>query len=331
MKKFFAILLTAAILMCMSAGFALAEGYVYITGDTNVRTGPGFGYSKLATLNKGSTVDYLDQTRYDSRDVAWYRVSVGTGSAIGWVTSDYAYLTGTPGVATYGDGANAGGAEGGYWNGNRVTVTGNVNVRSGPGTNYEILNTMFKGDTAAYLGNTGYDDRGVMWYYISYGKTTGWVSSTYAKLENSYDAQSNWVDIVGGKANVRTGPGLSYKSVGIVYSGDRLDYAGSSSVDERGVTWYQVKFGDSTAWVSSTYAELVKETISWFNWVRIVGGRANVRTGAGLGYKSIGVAYEDETLSYLGQTSVDERGVVWYSVSFNGRNGWVSSTYAELE
>ncbi len=259
MKKFFAIILTAAILMCMSAGFALAEGYVYITGDTNVRTGPGLGYKKLATLNKGSTVPYLQQTAYDSRGVAWYRVTVGTNNAAGWVVSSYAYLTNYSGYATYADGANAGGGAKdsfGFWDVNMVTVNGNVNVRKGPGIEYEILNTMFKDEKAVFLGNTSYDNRGVMWYQVNFEDTIGWVSSVYAELENDESLWFKWVKIVNGDCNVRTGPGLGYKSIGTAYEDESLSYLGNSSVDERGVTWYRVSFNGSNGWVSATYAEL---------------------------------------------------------------------------
>lgn len=258
MKKLLAMLLAAAILMCMSAGFALAEGYVYITGDTNVRTGPGLGYSKLATLNKGSTVTYMQQTAYDSRGVAWYRVSVGTNNAIGWVVSSYAYLTNHSGYATYGDGANAGGGAKdtfGFWEVNRVTVDGDVNVRSGPGIHFEILNTMFKGEEAVYLGNISYDDRGVMWYHVSFEDTVGWVSSVYAELEHDETAWFKWVKIVDGNCNVRMSPGLGYKSIGTAYEDEILSYLGNSSVDERGVTWYRVSFNGRDGWVSATYAQ----------------------------------------------------------------------------
>ena len=56
-------------------------------------------------------------------------------------------------------------------------------------------------------------------------------------------------------------------------------------------------------------------------------GKSNVRTGPGLGYKSIGVLHRGEEARYLGKTSTDDRGVVWYKIEWNGRNAWVSSRY----
>jgi len=44
----------------------------------------------------------------------------------------------------------------------------------------------------------------------------------------------------------------------------------------------------------------------------------------------INAAYEGEILAYAGGISYDDRGVAWYSVSFEGQTGWVSSVYAEI-
>ena len=56
-------------------------------------------------------------------------------------------------------------------------------------------------------------------------------------------------------------------------------------------------------------------------------GNSNVRTGPGLKYRSIGVLHKGEETKYLGKSSTDERGVVWYKIDWNGRAAWVSSRY----
>ena len=52
------------------------------------------------------------------------------------------------------------------------------------------------------------------------------------------------------------------------------------------------------------------------------------RSGAGLGYVSLGTVPSGVTLSY-NKTSTDPRGVVWYRVSYGGQTGWISSKYAK--
>jgi len=240
-------------LLLMLGAAALAEGYVYLTGSAAVRTGPGLGYSKAAQLNAGSTVDYLQQAVYDSRAVLWYRVGLANGGS-GWVQSTHAVLTDEAGFATYASGAGASGF--GLLTG-EVTVSGDVNIRSGPGLGHPILNTMFKGETAVYLGVSATDNRGVTWYNVQFEDTSGWVSSVYAELTGSPEFAQTVVEASGGNSNVRTGPGLGYASVGTLFKGETADYLGVSSIDERGVTWYCIDFDGQTGWVSSKYTEIV--------------------------------------------------------------------------
>jgi len=60
-------------------------------------------------------------------------------------------------------------------------------------------------------------------------------------------------------------------------------------------------------------------------------GKSNVRTGPGLAYRSLGTLHKDESARYLHETSVDDRGVTWYKIRWNGREAWVSSRYTIKE
>ena len=55
-----------------------------------------------------------------------------------------------------------------------------------------------------------------------------------------------------------------------------------------------------------------------------------LRTGPGLDHDSIAILKMGRSYEYLGESSVDERGVVWYKVKYNGKTGWVSSKYTSL-
>ena len=90
MKKVIITLLTIALIVAFGTA-ALAAGYVYaLTGSTKIRTGPGLYYSEIGTLFQGDSAPYLGDTSYDSRGVAWYRISWEGGS--GWVSSRYTTL-----------------------------------------------------------------------------------------------------------------------------------------------------------------------------------------------------------------------------------------------
>jgi len=58
-------------------------------------------------------------------------------------------------------------------------------------------------------------------------------------------------------------------------------------------------------------------------------GKSNVRTGPGLGYKSLGVLHRGDDSRYLHETAIDDRGVLWYKIRWNGREAWVSSRYTK--
>ena len=50
-------------------------------------------------------------------------------------------------------------------------------------------------------------------------------------------------------------------------------------------------------------------------------GDVNIRKGPGKDYGSAGVIKADTVVTYLGNSSVDERGVVWYNILYNN-NGF---------
>ena len=69
------------------------------------------------------------------------------------------------------------GPEGPEW----ILATGNVNVRSAPGTDARVIGVMHKGDTAPYQGEKR-EWGGRDWYLIEFDGENGWVSSKYAEV-----------------------------------------------------------------------------------------------------------------------------------------------------
>ena len=59
-------------------------------------------------------------------------------------------------------------------------------------------------------------------------------------------------------------------------------------------------------------------------------GSVNVRKGAGLKYAIITALTSGTIVSYLGTTKKDDRGVAWYKININGKEGWVSSKYSKF-
>ena len=63
----------------------------------------------------------------------------------------------------------------------RVEATGDVNVRSAPGTGHKVLGVLKKGETAPYQGERSAVD-GRDWFLIEFDGKNGWVSSKYSKV-----------------------------------------------------------------------------------------------------------------------------------------------------
>ncbi len=238
-----------------------------------------------------------------------------------------------------------------------ITFSGSCNVRSGPGLSYTSIGSVTSGSTLPYLSQTSVDSRGVTWYKVSFRETYGWVSSVYATPTNtpgiatygggtggeSYSSGTSSSSSTStttsayvratGTVNVRSGPGLSYDSINTLHEGEEVPYLGNSSYDSRGVLWYQIQdYSYGTYWVSSTYAELVGGTVitTTGSTVYASGGSSNIRSGPAITYSKVAILSEGEYATYLGSSSTDERGVVWYYVSYAGETGWVSSRYTTL-
>ena len=128
------------------------KGIVTVDG-LNVRSGAGTNNAAVATYNTGKRVNILEQTTVGNG--TWGRTKDG------WISMGYVYVDGT-----------AGGPEGGSG-----VVTGNgLNVRSGPGTNYDVVGAYSAGDAVTILAQFQYGD-------TKWGCTDkGWISMKYVKM-----------------------------------------------------------------------------------------------------------------------------------------------------
>lgn len=209
-----------------------------------------------------------------------------------------------------------------------------VSVRSGPGTNYTGLYTLVRGETVEYAGESAYDGSGRLWYkvwYYSYG--SGWVSSKYSRVydDGSISGSTSYVQAKGGNVNIRKSPNLLGVDLGTMKEGQTAAYLNQTSTDDRGVTWYYVNYNGTVGWVSSRYAKLYEGVATApARYVTADGGNVNIRRTPSLNGTNLGILREGKSATYLNQTSTDDRGVIWYYISYDGVNGWVSSRYAKL-
>ena len=213
-------------------------------------------------------------------------------------------------------------AEGSY-----VKTAGNVNVRSGAGTEYRVLGTAAKNSELTYLDEAKTDKNGVVWYRVRLNaRTVGWVCSKYCAMY----ACDTTVEVTGGEVHLRRTPSLNGTVLATKKKGDKLTYLNETSTDNRGVTWYYVSANGKTGWISSKYAKLTTGGSDEYKVAEITGNQVYLRGSASLNGRILDTLYKGATPLYLNESKQDSRGVTWYYVRANGGAGWVSSKYAKL-
>jgi len=131
------------------------------------------------------------------------------------------------------------------------------------------------------------------------------------------DAQENGVTVNVSSLKVRSGPGLTYDTIGSVTKSDKL------VVIDKSNDWLQIKYGSTTGWVASWYTS--SEAIEMTN-KQIVSkvNRLNVRTEPSTSSAVIGQLSEgDQTPAYKSEGE-------WIEIEFQGRKGWVSTAYITI-
>lgn len=63
------------------------------------------------------------------------------------------------------------------------------------------------------------------------------------------------------------------------------------------------------------------------NYIRGDSGQSYIHPAPDKESRRLGTLRQGERVQFLGRTSTDERGVVWYKIRWNGRDCWVSSMY----
>ena len=232
-----------------------------------------------------------------------------------------------------------------------ATVTGNeVNMRSGPGTNYEVIDCLEKGATVTVNDCSNY-----YWYNVTYNGKTGFMSSYYLSINpapvveqvTESAVQNGYINAM--YVRFRSGPGTGYSVLGEYSTGTKLAITGSSG------GWTQVNINGKDGYVYSSYvsveapaavAEPVQEQPAQQETTQaqqtaqapayqvaaetertgtISGNYVRFRTGPGTNYTII-TSYNSGTPLTLKGSSGS-----WYQVVINGAEGFVFSQYVKLD
>lgn len=140
------------------------------------------------------------------------------------------------------------------------TLTIQVNVRAGPGTSYDSLGLLSEGVAVQVFAR----DAGTKWYQIAYpsGPTgRGWVAAQYvtlaAEAEIPVDATPTPTGPTGRvliRLNVRSGPGTSFDSLGMLEAETTVALTGKNAT----ASWFRIDYSSdlsSSGWVTAQYIQ----------------------------------------------------------------------------
>ena len=205
----------------------------------NIREGAGYEYDSVGYCYKGDRVAVLETKS------GWGRTSKG------WVALEYIQMDNAPATGnddktdkptdkeddkptTSSDIVSDGKTKAlGYG----VVNLGTLNVRSGPGTNYDKVGTVSSGSRYAYYQRSG------NWARIK----NGWVSVSYFYLEGTTGSGAGSGTVSGTTGlNIRSGPDKSFDSVGAYKENDAVKIL--AQVNGWGYT--------SKGWISMKYVKM---------------------------------------------------------------------------
>ena len=129
-----------------------------------------------------------------------------------------------------------------------------------------------------------------------------------------------------GNCNLRQGPGLNYKVLHVIHTGDKVIYDGDTwEMDERGVVWYKVTTsnGKTTGWASSVY---LHDDVKSIGTVKTTGD-VRMRNKATVSGKALLTVPKGKTVKCTA-IQRDENGTMWFLITYAGKVGWISSKYA---
>ena len=198
-----------------------------------------------------------------------------------------------------------------------VYVTGSgVNVRTGPGTTYEVIGSLARGTELERTGEVN------GWSRVLYNDETCYISSALISTdapeateaeepdtEAEAEAEEKTTVVVIAKANVRSGPGTGYRSLGVLDVGTELESTGTSG------NWTIVNYNGEEGYIFNSLiaGKGEKGTVT-------VISKANVRSGPGTDYDIVGVVNVGDVLPMDDHTESN-----WYKVELSdGQTGYIA-------
>ncbi|MDO5444298.1 MAG: SH3 domain-containing protein [Eubacteriales bacterium] len=185
-----------------------------------------------------------------------------------------------------------------------VTPSKGVNMRSGPGVGYSIVETLPYGTEVSVTGSCN------GWYAVSYGSSSGYVSSSYLSIRSDQSSSAPSI-FLGTQTETSSGGSVSGTAPSI-FSG-----TGTSLQVQT-----QTVISSESQSAPSIFSSSVTQSASGGSWAGVVtGDYVRFRTGPSISYTI------KATLRKGTSVSVSESYGDWYKCTVNGESGFISSQY----
>lgn len=239
MKKLTSVLIAVLLVSLLVPAIACAENVTlaYSNGSLFLRKGPGTEYATNGTVHDG---DYIDILREGS---VWTKVETDDGR-VGYIKNLYIDGLGDD----YASGTEYYDSEDWF----TVYTTGNVRFRAGASTDTAAMGTFAKGSKLTVMGENGRfylvkDANGTQGFVSSLYTSTKYVSGSGSSSSGS-SSSAGYKTITGNTVNVRAGGGMSYRVIGKVFGGNRVE------VLYKGNYWTKIETNSGlVGWVNNNY------------------------------------------------------------------------------
>lgn len=286
-----------------------ASDTVTINQDqVNIRQGPGLSYPIVKRVNKNDSFSVIKE------EGDWIQINL-TGGEKGWVANWL--VSKNTGNSVSQEGSDA------------TVNTNDLRVRKGPGTNFQVIGYLNKGENVKVL------ETNENWIKISTGFGEGWVakqfldisSSEKKKNENSSNDKVIGEGIIQASSlNVRSKPSLSAEVLGKLQKGTTV------KVYSQSTEWTEIQYSNKRAWISSQFIELKsdsqqsnssKPTPSGI-FGTVTATSLNVRSTSALNGKVIGTVLKGQKFTILEEKNN------WAKIEYKqGNYGWIAGWYLE--
>lgn len=254
MKLFLKVLIISVIALVLAVpALAQQSGEVVNASRVNLRSGPGVGFPVVTILGRGQQITVISA----NADASWLQVCLLNGTA-GWVNARYIGIYGDQGggiPVTQPTGRN-----------NGVVNTPLLNVRGGPGANFNVVGKLSQHTAVNLLGRNADSS----WAHITIPNIiTGWVSTRYITssvmvsglpIVNTTGTTPGFPPPVSGSGqtgsvtagglNVRYGPGTYFGLFARLQAGETVSLVGRNNAGN----WLLVQLANGfSGWVSANY------------------------------------------------------------------------------